>query len=72
MPSRYDEMSGRSYADFIGGTSRQRALRDLLRQAMVAQGFEVYREEWWHFDYHDWRSYGIGTKTFSALAGAGG
>jgi D-alanyl-D-alanine dipeptidase len=71
MPSRYDEMSGRSYADFIGGTSRQRALRGVLRQAMVAEGFEVYPEEWWHFDYKDWRSYGIGTKTFSALAGAG-
>jgi len=72
MPSRYDEMSGRSYADFIGGTSRQRALRDLLRQAMVAEGFEIYPEEWWHFDYKDWRRYGIGTKTFDELASAGG
>uniref|UniRef100_B0SZQ0 D-alanyl-D-alanine dipeptidase n=1 Tax=Caulobacter sp. (strain K31) TaxID=366602 RepID=B0SZQ0_CAUSK len=70
MPSRYDEMSGRSYADFIGGTTGQRALRAVLREAMTAQGFEVYPEEWWHFDYKDWRDYGIGTKTFSALAGA--
>lgn len=68
MPSRYDEMSGRSYADFIGGTTRQRAMRSLLREAMVAQGFEIYPEEWWHFDYKDWRHYGIGTKTFSELA----
>ncbi|MGR4863479.1 M15 family metallopeptidase [Caulobacter sp. LARHSG274] len=70
MPSRYDEMSGRSYADFIGGTTRQRAMRATLREAMVAQGFEVYREEWWHFDYKDWRRYGIGTQTFSELATA--
>ena len=28
MPSRYDEMSTRAYADFVGGTSRQRAARD--------------------------------------------
>lgn len=68
MPSRYDEMSGRSYADFIGGTTKQRAMRSLLREAMVAQGFEVYPEEWWHFDYKDWRHYGIGTQTFSQLA----
>lgn len=67
MPSRYDEMSGRSYADFIGGTTKQRALRAVLREAMIAQGFEVYPEEWWHFDYGDWRSYGIGTKTFTEL-----
>lgn len=71
MPSRYDEMSGRSYADFIGGTTRQRALRAILREAMVAEGFEVYPEEWWHFDYKDWRRYGIGTLTFSQLAGTG-
>jgi D-alanyl-D-alanine dipeptidase len=70
MPSRYDEMSGRSYADFIGGTTKQRAMRATLREAMVAQGFEVYPEEWWHFDYKDWRHYGIGTRTFSELATA--
>ncbi len=69
MPSRYDEMSTRSYADFAGGTARQRALRQILRDAMVAQGFEIYPEEWWHFDYGDWRRYPIGTKTFTELAG---
>ena len=68
MPSRYDEMSGRSYADFVGGTSSQRAYRQILRDAMVAEGFEVYPEEWWHFDYKDWRGYGIGTATFTELA----
>ena len=68
MPSRYDEMSDRSYADFIGGTTQQRAMRAMLRDAMVAQGFEIYPEEWWHFDYKDWCDYGIGTMTFTELA----
>lgn len=67
MPSRYDEMSGRAYADFVGGTSRQRALRALLRDAMAQQGFEVLPEEWWHFDYKDWRRYGVGNQTFTQL-----
>jgi len=69
MPSRYDEFSGRAYADFVGGTTKQRALRAILRQAMEAEGFAVYTEEWWHFDYKDWRHYGIGTRTFTELAG---
>jgi D-alanyl-D-alanine dipeptidase len=69
MPGRYDEMSARSYPDFVGGTSRQRWLRDLLRRAMEAEGFSVYEQEWWHFDYKDWPAYGIGTATFSELAG---
>jgi D-alanyl-D-alanine dipeptidase len=68
MTGRYDEMSTRSYADFVGGTSRQRALRQILRGAMEAQGFAVYPQEWWHFDYKDWPSYGIGTVTFTELA----
>jgi zinc D-Ala-D-Ala dipeptidase len=68
MTGRYDEMSTRSYADFPGGTSRQRALRAILRTAMEAQGFTVYPQEWWHFDYKDYASYGIGTVTFTELA----
>ena len=68
MTGRYDEMSTRSYADFVGGTTRQRALRATLRAAMEAQGFTVYPQEWWHFDYRDWPSYGIGTVTFTELA----
>ena len=68
MTGRYDEMSPRSYADYVGGTSRQRWLRELLRSAMEAQGFAVYPEEWWHFDYKDWSDYGIGTATFTQLA----
>jgi zinc D-Ala-D-Ala dipeptidase len=68
MTGRYDEMSPRSYADYLGGTSRQRWLRGLLRSAMEAQGFAVYPEEWWHFDYKDWSDYAIGTATFTQLA----
>ncbi|HEX5379340.1 MAG TPA: M15 family metallopeptidase [Phenylobacterium sp.] len=68
MTGRYDEMSIRSYPDFVGGTSRQRWLRDLLRREMERQGFTVYPQEWWHFDYRDWPLYGIGTATFTELS----
>lgn len=63
----YDEMSDRSYPKYPGGTSRQRALREILRAAMEAEGFSVYDAEWWHFDYKDWRSYRIGNETFEQL-----
>jgi D-alanyl-D-alanine dipeptidase len=68
MTGRYDEMSPRSYADYVGGTSRQRWLRELLRKEMEAQGFAVYPEEWWHFDYKDWNDYAIGNATFAEIA----
>jgi serine beta-lactamase-like protein LACTB len=68
MPSGYDEMSDRAYPDYLGGTSRQRWHRDLLRRAMEAEGFTVYEAEWWHFDYKDWQKYPIGNQTFEELA----
>ena len=70
MTGRYDEMSLRSYEDYIGGTTAERALRETLRQAMEAEGFTVYPEEWWHFDYKDWDQYAIGNETFAQLQAA--
>lgn len=64
MTGGYDEMSPRSYPDYPGGTSRQRALRDLLRRAMEREGFSVYETEWWHFDYKDWPRYAIGNESW--------
>jgi serine beta-lactamase-like protein LACTB len=67
MVSGYDEFSDRAFPDYPGTTSRQRWHRDLLRHAMQAEGFTVYEEEWWHYDYKDWRSYPILNKTFEEL-----
>lgn len=69
MPSLYDEMSERAYPDYPGGTQRQRELREILRDAMEAEGFMVYAYEWWHFDYKDWRHYRIGNLTFRQIEG---
>lgn len=59
MPGEFDEMSERSYPDYKGGTEEQRRMRDLLRSKMEANGFTVYKFEWWHYDYKDWKSYRI-------------
>ena len=59
MPGLYDEMSPRSFPNFPGGTSLQRWNRDLLRRAMESEGFTVNEDEWWHFDYKDWKQYPI-------------
>ncbi len=67
MPGGYDEFSPRSFADYGGGTSRQRWHRGLLRQAVEAQGFTANPTEWWHFDYRDWRRYRIGNQRFEEL-----
>ncbi len=67
MPSGYDEMTNRAFADYPGGTEEERRLRALLRQAMEKQGFFVNPKEWWHFDYKDWKQYPIENVTFEDL-----
>jgi YD repeat-containing protein len=67
MPSTYDESTDRAYADYPGGTSRQRWHRALLRRAMEAEGFRVNPNEWWHFDHSTWRSYAIGNEPFEKI-----
>jgi len=70
MTGLYDEMSPRSFPDFPGGTSLQRWHRDLLGRAMESEGFNVNEEEWWHFDYKDWKQYPILNVPFEQLHGA--
>lgn len=67
MPSGYDEMTERSHINYTGGTEEQRRLRDLLRNAMEAEGFAVYEPEWWHYDYKDWNEYPILNIDFSGI-----
>ncbi len=67
MPSSYDDFTERAHSDYAGGTAQQRANRALLRSTMEAEGFTVYPEEWWHFDYHDWQKYPIMNMPFEKI-----
>ena len=67
MPGTYDEATRRSFANYPGGTTRQRRHRALLRTAMEGQGFEANPEEWWHFDFRDWRQYPVLNLKFEEL-----
>jgi len=67
MPSAYDETSERASPDYAGGTPEQRARRDLLRAAMEKEGSTVEPNEWWHFNFRDWKSYPILDVPFEAI-----
>lgn len=47
----FDEPSFRQFSSYIGGTSRERYLRNLLREVMELNGFRSIEMEWWHFEY---------------------
>ncbi|HEX8889060.1 MAG TPA: M15 family metallopeptidase [Pyrinomonadaceae bacterium] len=67
MPSGYDEMTERSHINYACATPEARRLRDLLRAAVEAEGFNVYEPEWWHYDYKDWREYPILNVSFKEI-----
>ena len=67
MPSEYDEMTERSHINYACASPEARALRELLRVAMEADGFSVYEPEWWHYDYKDWKEYPIVNVKFSKI-----
>jgi D-alanyl-D-alanine dipeptidase len=67
MPSGYDEMSERAYTAYAGGTAEEREHRAILRAAMENEGFAVYPQEWWHFDYKDSKYYPILNVRFEDL-----
>ena len=67
MPSEYDEMTERAHVNYSCAPDEAKRLRDLLRAAMEREGFAVYEEEWWHFDYRDWREYPILNVPFERL-----
>ena len=67
MPSLYDDFSERAHPAYAGGDAAARERRDLLRSAMEAEGFSVYENEWWHFDFRGWSDYPLLDLPFSAL-----
>jgi D-alanyl-D-alanine dipeptidase/kynurenine formamidase len=67
MPSPYDDFTDKAYATYTGGDPQARERCSLLREAMEEAGFFVYPNEWWHFDYKDWRDYPILDVPFDAI-----
>ena len=53
MISDFDEVSVRQFPAFVGGTEKQRNLRDMLAAVMKECGFTQGKEEWWHFTFGD-------------------
>lgn len=59
MPTPYDEFSERAARNYHGGTVRSRQHRQILQEAMLAEGFAGLMNEWWHFDYQHAKSYPV-------------
>jgi D-alanyl-D-alanine dipeptidase len=81
MPSEFDDMTEKSHSAYKGDPSvlegsaeydkqtMQLRHRDILRAAMEIDGeFTVQENEWWHFNYKDWREYPVLDIPFEAIS----
>jgi D-alanyl-D-alanine dipeptidase len=59
MPSPYDDFTPAAYRSYTAAPPEALRLRALLEGWMVAEGFVPLANEWWHFDWAEWRRYPI-------------
>jgi len=59
MPSPYDDFTPAAYRSNTAAAPQALRLSRLLEQWMVAEGFVPLANEWWHYDWAEWRRYPI-------------
>lgn len=57
MPTPYDDFTPRARQDYDELPPEVVANRALLREVMIAHGFDPLPSEWWHFDYRGWQEF---------------
>lgn len=67
MPTAWDAFEKRAAANYPGLPSTQFKNRELLKKLMTENGFDIYPDEWWHFDFSGWRSYPVMDIPFSKM-----
>jgi len=59
MPSAYDDFTPAAYRSNTDAPPEARAASRMLEEWMMAEGFVPLANEWWHYDWADWRDYPI-------------
>lgn len=59
MPSPYDDFTPAAYRSFAGAPPEAIAHSRMLEGWMVAEGFVPLANEWWHYDWAEWRRFPI-------------
>ena len=59
MPSPYDDFTPAAYRSNTAAPAEALAVSRLLESWMLAEGFVGLANEWWHYDWAEWRRYPI-------------
>ncbi|MCU0948039.1 MAG: M15 family metallopeptidase [Porphyrobacter sp.] len=59
MPSPYDDFTPAAYRSNTAAPAAALTASRMLEEWMVAEGFVPLANEWWHYDWADWRDFPI-------------
>jgi len=59
MPSAYDDFTPAAYRSNTAAPPEALAASRMLESWMVAEGFVPLANEWWHYDWAEWRRYPV-------------
>ena len=57
MPTPFDDFTERAHRDAAGIPAEAARNSKRLEEVMQKYGFLPYPFEWWHFDFHDWKTH---------------
>ncbi len=67
MPTPFDDFTNKAFVDYDSLSTEAIANRSKLISIMERHGFQVYKYEWWHFDFKGWDKYELLDLSFSEL-----
>jgi len=68
MPTKFDDFSIKAKADYAKLPAKALKNREILRSALLSEGFVQYKNEWWHFNDEDSKNFDILDISFEILA----
>jgi zinc D-Ala-D-Ala dipeptidase len=69
MPTPFDDFSPKAHTNYRNLPSNVIKNRELLKSVMTQNGFDIYADEWWHYDFKNWRNHLIIDISFEQLLG---
>lgn len=67
MPTAFDDFTGKAHTNYPHLPVNVMLNREVLKWVMVKNGFQVYADEWWHYDFKGWQSHPVLDISFEAL-----
>jgi D-alanyl-D-alanine dipeptidase len=67
MPTPYDDFTQRAHSEYNNLPDSVILNRNMLIEVMERNGFQVLKDEWWHYDFSEWKNYELMDLSFEEL-----